>query len=202
MLARAADVLLGDHLTWEPESTWLELERQGVHLSTTARDKLMAVTTLLLVPAFYWDAVVFSKTCVAFDGRPAHVSILEEATPAAMAWAVEEAAWIRSRHADQVLTCEHEVIAYTGVVLRRAGLVLAPRQLSFAQGVLDRGAPGHELARAVKARWESLDKSQEALTRLSLQETPLDVQVARLAAAELHVQARRGLATDLLARLA
>lgn len=198
-LCRAADMALGDHLDWEPESTWVDLDRQGVIVPVEARDRLMAAIALRLVPAFYWDAIVTANTAVAFDGRPAHVEILEEASPAALAWAMVEAAWIRRRHDLEALRPEHEPIAYVAVVLDRAGLVLAPDQLSFAQDALDARRPRSGLLDDVRQRWSGVDRAR--LADLALQETPVDVQIARLAAVELHVRARRSAAEAELARL-
>lgn len=199
-LLRAADIVLGDAwLAWEPETIWLELERQEVIVPAEARDRLMAGVALRLVPSFYWDAIVFEKTCVAFDGQPAHTEILEEAAPSAMAWSVVEAAWIRDRYSEQSLTFEHEPVAYVSVVLDRAGFVLAPSQLAFAQAELDQRLPKSDLLDAVRRKWDSFDKS--SLERLELQETRVDVQVARLAAVELHVRTRRAEAEAELARL-
>lgn len=198
-LCRAAEIVLGDaYVGWEPETTWVELSRQGVEVPVEARDRLMAALALRLVPAFYWDAIAFSATAVAFDGRPAHVEILEEASPAALAWAMIEAAWIRRRHGDQDLRPEHEAIAYAAVILDRAGYVLAPAELSFAQEALDARRPRSSLLDDVRARWSGVDKAH--VERLSLEENPIDVQIARLAAVEAHVRARRASAEAELAR--
>lgn len=198
-LCRAAEMILGDHIAWEPETLWVELDRHGVDVPAVARDRLMAASALRLVPAFYWDAVVLANTAIAFDGRPAHVEILEEAPPHALAWAVTEAAWIRRRYDLQALIPEHEPIAYVAVILDRAGFVLAPDELSFAQKALDDRRPRSGLLDDVRQRWSSVDKGR--LSDLALQETPIDVQIARLAAVETHVRARRTAAETELARL-
>lgn len=198
-LCRAADLVLGDHLHWEPESIWIDLDRQGVAVSVEARDRLMAAIALRLVPAFYWDAMVTANTAVAFDGRPAHVEIIEEASPGALAWAMIEAAWIRRQYDLEALQPEHEPIAYVAVILDRAGFTLAPEQLSFAQHVLDARRPRSGLLDDVKQRWSGIDKTR--LADLALQENPVDVQIARLAAVELHVRSRKAFAESELARL-
>lgn len=198
-LCRAAEVVLGEHIAWEPESVWVELARQNVEVPVEARDRLMAATALRLVPAFYWDAVVLANTAVAFAGRPAHVEILEEAPPSALAWALVEAAWIRRRYDLEALRPEHEPIAYIAVILDRAGFVLAPEQLEFSQSALDARRPKSGLLDDVRQRWSGIDKNQ--LANLSLQETPIDVQIARLAGVELHVRLRKAAAEAELAQL-
>jgi hypothetical protein len=198
-LCRAAETVLGDHLAWEPESVWIELSRQGIDVPIEARDRLMAAMTLRLVPAFYWDAIILANTATAFDGRPAHVEILEEASPGALAWAMVEAEWIRRIYGLQELVPEHEPIAYVAVVLDRAGLVLAPSQLSFAQDALDTRLPQSGLLKDVRHRWAGIDKA--GFDRLALEETAVDVQIARLASIEAHVRSRRAAAEAELARL-
>lgn len=198
-LCRAAEIILGDHIEWEPETIWVELSRQGVEVPVEARDRLMAAIALRLVPAFYWDALVLANTAAAFDGRPAHVEIVEEASPAMLAWAMVEAGWIRHKYDLQVLVPEHEAIAYTAIILDRAGFVLAPSQLAFAQDLLDARRPKSGLLEDVRRRWSGVDK--EGLYKLSLEETAVDVQIARLATVEGHVRSRRVAAEAELARL-
>lgn len=188
-LLSAAHDLLGDFLSWEPESIWLELERQGVDVPVENRARLMAGITLRLVPSFYWDGIVFEKTALAFDGVEPLPDVLEEATPARMAWAVVEAAWILRAARDAAWEFQHEPRAYAGVVLHRAGFVLAPEQLAFAQPALDRERFGHGILDDVRKKWASVDKGR--LADLRLEETPVDVQIARLAAVEMHVRERR-----------
>ncbi len=197
-LMKAASSLLGDFMAWEPESIWLELSRQGVDVPVECRDRLQAAIALRLVPSFYWDAVVFEKTAVAFDGV-CHPEILEEASPAMLAWAVTEADWIRSSHGEEGMRFEHEPVAYAAVVLERAGFVHPPSQLSFAQAALERRLPPSDLIADVRRRWASTDKS--GLSEMVLHETKADVQIARLAAVELHVRSRRASAEAELARL-
>ncbi len=199
-LTRAATATIGEWLAWEPESVWLECERQGVNLPTENRAKLMAAQTLRLVPSFYWDAIVFEKTALAFDGVMPLPEILEEASPARLAWAVVEAAWIIRESGEASWEFQHEPRAYTAVVLNRAGYVLAPDQLSFAQTCLNRERHHGHLLEDVRARWARVGKDH--LGQLTLGETPEDVQIARLATVELHVRERRVAAERALARLA
>lgn len=196
---QAATKLLGDFLEWEPESIWLELHHHGVDVPEENRGKLMAALTLRLVPGFYWDGIVFEKTAVALDGYLPHPDILEEATPAQLAWAVEEAAWILRLAREPAWEFQHEPRAYAGVVLARAGFVLAPEQLNFAQQALDRQTHAAKLRDDVVERWARVSKDH--LEQLSLGEDHVDVQIARLAAVELHVRTKRRAAEQELSRL-
>ena len=143
---------------------------------------------------------MFEKTALAFDGLVPNPDILEEASPARLAWAVVEAAWIIRDAKDAMWEIGSEPRAYAGVILHRAGFVLAPEQLNFAQNALDRVRHHDHLTDEVKERWSRVSKDH--LEALSLQETPVDVQVARLAAVELHVRERRAHAERDLARVA
>ena len=99
-LLAAAQSLLGEFIAWEPETLWLELERRGLEVPVPNRAKLQAALALVLVPSFYWDAVVFEKTALAFDHVVPNPGALEEATPAQLAWAAKEAARIVAHHGD------------------------------------------------------------------------------------------------------
>ena len=199
-LMRAVTALIGEFLAWEPESIWLELHRQGVDVPEENRARIMAAQTLRLVPSFYWDGIVFEKTALAFAGIMPSADILEEASPARLAWAVVEAAWIIRDGREASWEFQHEPRAYAAVVLHRAGFVQAPEQLSFAQLWLNRERRDDHLLEDVRARWTRVSKDH--LEQLTLGETPEDVQIARLAAVELHVRERRAAVERALARLA
>lgn len=199
-IADALKRVLGDYLAWEPESIWLELSRAGIELPDDNRAKAMAALTLRLVPSFYWDALVFSKTAIAFDGMLANADVLDEASPAMMAWAVDEAGWLLRRANEATWEFGHEPRAYAGIILARAGFVLAPEPLAFAQKALDHIRHEDDLRDEVAARWARTNR--HALADLALTESRIDVQIARLAAVELHVRDRRAAAERELAELA
>lgn len=194
-LLSALKALLGDYKRWEPETLWLELDRRDINVPKENRVKIQAGLTLLFVPSFYWDAIVFEKTALAFDGGHINPSALEEASTAQLAWATREASWILSQHEEESRTCEHEPAAYAGIVAHREGLVVMPSELSFGQWQLDRLNASGSLAKEVKEAWRGLDWGRE------FTESPLDVQLARLVAVELHVQEREKQAARELAEI-
>lgn len=194
----ATQVLLGDFLAWEPESIWMELQHQNVDVPESNRAKLMAALTLRLIPSFYWDAVVYEKTAIAFDGVAPSPDILEEASPARLAWAVVEASWILRIAKETPWEFNSEPRGYTGVILKRAGFVVAPEQLAFAQPALDRERFHATIRDEVRTRWAGVSKDH--LEALQLEETQVDVQIARLASVELHVRERRARAERELAK--
>lgn len=177
---------------WEPESIWLELLDLDIDLPPINRDKLLATMTLLDTGSFYWDAAVFENTTMAFDHQWSSPEILQEASPAQMTWAVFEANVIRDREGEEPGVFDYEPAQYAAVSLYRAGFVVAPELLEFAQSALDklnaRSDTAHVLRDAVKARWKALDK--DTLQDLSLQETPEDIQIEHLANTHLYVAAR------------
>lgn len=178
-------------MAWEPETVWLELLDHKIDLPPVNRDKLMAVVTLLQTGAFYWDAAVFENTTMAFDHQWSAPEILQEASPAQMVWAVLEANAIRDREGDAEGDFDYEPARYAAVSLHRAGFLLAPDMLEFAQEELDRlnqnGAHA-ELRDRVKERWKGLDKN--TLGDLELKETPEDVQIGYLASVHTYVAHR------------
>jgi len=185
----ACKQLLSTVLMWEPESLWLELDRRGIDVPVENRVKFQAAHALHFVPSFFWDGIVFEKTAIAFDHEIPNPEALEEATVAQVAWAVKEAAWIRSWFDDPPLALDHESSAYTAVILHREGFIVAPDQLQFAQLALEQMNTGsRDLVKIVQDRWEALDKSR--LDVHAFQETQEDVQLARLATIEWHVKDR------------
>lgn len=196
----AAKAVAGEWHEWEPETLWLTLHDKGVDVPGQNRAKLMAALTLIYVPSFYWDGIVFEKTALAFDGHEPNPDTLEEANVAQLTWAVLEAAKIRRHFHEEPPEFDHEPRAYAGVVLHREGFLLAPDALSFAQEQLDKNNRGLEDLRGqVAEKWAALDKKN--LPAHTLGESPLDVQLARLAAVELHVQEREARLADELRQL-
>lgn len=186
---RAAEMLLGNQIrNWEPESIWLGLRDHGLDISVTNRDKIMAVNTLLVVPAFYWESNAFEDTCLAFNNQIVIPDALQEASPAQLAWGIYEVELLMQADSKDP-EFDYEPAKYTAVSLHREGFLLAPELLVFAQKELDRLTRGNEdLIPTVKERWEKLDKDK--LDTVEFQETPVDVQLAKLAAVHMYVDER------------
>lgn len=195
-LLAALKALFGSsYETWEPESLWLELAHRDMDIPAENRVKIQAGLTLYTFPSFYWDAMVFEKTALAFDGGYINPDALEEAGVAPLAWATREASWILSQHGDDVPEIMHEPAAYAGIVAHREGLVEMPKQLAFGQSELNRLNASGTLQKEVQEAWKTLDRGRE------FTESPLDVQLARLLAVELYVQVRERQAAAELAQI-
>lgn len=181
-------ILGSQSAAWEPESIWLGLKDHKLDMNEAMRNKYMAASTLLQNPAFYEDMHIFEDTCLAFNESPVLVEILQEASPAQLAWGVYEAeVFLRQNGMDPDF--DYEPAQYTAAAMHSEGFIAAPELLVFAQDELDKLNRGNkELYSSVLDAWEKVDKSQ--LASLKLEETPIDVQVAKLAAVHLYVDGR------------
>ena len=186
---RAAQALLGPTFRgWEPESIWLTLERDGIDLSVVTRDKLLAAVTLTMVPAFWFEVNAFENTVLAFNNVVSDPSVLQEATPAQMAWAVYEAELLYNESGDFGETTEfdREPTLYAATVLNRAGFMVAPDTLTFAQPALNKlNCNGTSLkVPEVQKAWARLKKTDFAKREFT--DSPMDVQLGRLSAVTLY----------------
>lgn len=198
---RSMDTLLGDSwFLWEPETLWLELSRAGVAVSTGNRDQIMAGRGVVTTGRFYYDALVFEKTCMSFNNDVPHYEALDDAPVEYIAWTNEEAYRIHLFYTDQNQEYDREPVEYTAVQLKRAGFLVAPSQLHWAQARLDKyytelsKQQTHPLKKEVMEVW--------ATGKLpSLTETPVGVQLARMAAVKVHFEAKSAQLAQDLAKL-
>lgn len=179
-------------MAWEPESLWLELNDQKIDVPTVNRGKILAVTSLLIEPAFYWDATIFEKTTLSFNSEVTIPGSIQEASPAQLSWAVFEAEMLLQAHGSDP-DFDHEPQRYTATSMFRDGLILAPEFLVFAQKELDKlpAERDEELAKRVRDRWMNLPRdNEEALRNVELDETPEGVQIAKMVAIHLYMKER------------
>lgn len=192
-LYMAARVLYGvDILQWEPETLWQTLENDGVVLPAHARNKLMAVITLQLNPAFYWDSIVFQHTVQTFNDEHLNPDVLQECHPAHMAWAVHEAGFVRGLdpHDHEVPEFDEDVQMYVAVCLKRSGMLVPPSELDTEdmRNVLDKQYPPETKNTRDETRdaWRRLPKTR--LQHTEFAEDGLGVQLAQLAACHVYVE--------------
>jgi hypothetical protein len=106
-------------LAWEPESLWLSLSMDfKLDPSETVRNKIMAASTLVQNPAFYWDMHIFEDTCLAFNAEPVIINVLQESSPAQLSWGVYEAEILARRHGMDP-EFDHDPAHYTCLCSRR-----------------------------------------------------------------------------------
>jgi|MudIll2142460700_1097286.scaffolds.fasta_scaffold00163_17 hypothetical protein len=187
---RAVGVVCGPSFrAWEPESIWLTLERKGIDVSVLNRDKIMAASTLTMIPAFWFEVNAFENTVMAFNNVLSDGEVLQEATPAQINWAVYEAEMLYGQADDvpEAPAFDREPMRYTAVVLHRAGFIVTPQLLSFAQKELDalsRNGAGANKAE-VQDAWKRLQRVD--LRKRPFSDSALDVQLGRLAAVQVYM---------------
>ncbi len=194
---RAMDTLFGDPwFAWEPETLWIELSKSGVAVPVGNRDQIMAGRGVVTTGRFYYDALVFEKTAVSFSNDMPHYEALDDAPVEYLSWADEEARKIHAFYAGGVPEYDREPVEYAAVQLKRAGFLVAPTALHWAQERLDKYylAQTRELKKEVVAALATDKKT-------GYQETPLGVQLARLAAVKEHFDVKSEKLRKDLARL-
>lgn len=189
-------------LHWEPETVWITLDKDGIDLPEESRNKLEAVLTLHVNPAFYWDNIVFQRTVNALNEEPFDPESLLENHPGHMAWAVYEAGVIRGLDPDgsEIPEFDEDVQQYMAVCLKRAGHVYPPDQLKVVADNLENMLPKETqpFIQEVKKSWEHLDK--KALRERHFPEDRLGVQLAQLAACYEYVRERaNAMASEVMA---
>jgi len=177
-------------LSWEPETIWLTMEKDGIDLSISSRDKLLAAIALIVNPQFYWDHIVFENTVHAFVGNVSNPDVIQECHPIEMAWTVYEADVIRGMDPEGKSHTEfdEDVQQYIAVCLQRAGFICAPEELEVVDDNLAELLPNDakNLRKEVKYAWEKLDKG--VLQRTEFAENPLGVNLSRLAGTYVYIE--------------
>lgn len=177
-------------LAWEPESIWLELADKGVaSFPQVNRDKLLAVSTIIMGDAFHYDALVFEKTMIAFNNLPIDGEAIQEASPGEIAWGVVEAQLLSSYAGHDNSQYDYEPTRYIAVSAHRDGLVLMPEIINFAQEELDK------LNRGDDSNHEESLKNRVGLALAAINgdnttyaEDEVGTQLARLAAIDAYLR--------------
>lgn len=188
----SVELLYGEQVrAWEPESLWLSLSRDHVDIPLVNRDKILAAHTLLMLPAFWWEVNIFENTVMAFNDMEASPDTLQEATPGQLSWGVFEAELLFTQSAiEETPVFDREPTLYTAAVLHRAGYVLAPELLQFAQDSLDRAVSSsdHVTKKEVETAWRTL--KEKPIPERTFDDSPLGYQLAQLTTVEKYLQER------------
>jgi hypothetical protein len=199
---RAADILLSDAwFVWEPETIWLDLHERGVDVPVGNRDQMMAGRNIVTTGRVTYDALVFDKTCIAMNNEFANFEALDDSPVEYIAWGSEEIYRIYLHYTGNNFEYDREPVAFTGVQLYRQGFVVAPDNLMWAQPDLETHYVEFptELKKRVMLAWSSISK--EDLRDHPYPETPLGVQLAKLAAAQIHFNEKKSRLLRDLAKL-
>ena len=175
-------------LIWEPETLWLTLEKDGIDLPQVERNKIQAAMTLQLTPSSYWDSIAFQQVAQALNGELFDPESLQEPHPAHMEWAVYESGVIRGLDPEDhgIPEFDEDVQMFVAVVLRRAGFLIAPKGLSFAEKALtmQQTPRAREEKKGIAKAWEALDKTE--LEHTPFGEDSKGVQLSMLASCYLY----------------
>ena len=193
VVCKALESVIGEGwLLWEPESIWKELKYKGVDVPIGNRQQIMAARGLLVHGRFFYDGLVFDRSCAAFSNEVLDIDELDETLAMHLAWGIDEAKKICELFEDPFLDLDREPITVVSAQLWEEGFIVAPDELSFAQPSLDREWPeeSRKLKKEVETLWNSL-RSHD-LRQVPYPETPKGVQCARLAAVQVFLDERRG----------
>ncbi len=180
---RSLSKVAQDWKTWEPETLWAELKRDGWTLTETLKGKIQAIKTVLASDAFWKDHLAFEKVVMALNDRPALFDQYQHPSPAMIARALREVASIALG-----TDFSDEVARYAAVVCFEAGMVALPQTLRPFQESLDElTAPivGRKFREDVDRRWAERQSKPEGLYA----ETETGIQLARMAAVEEYAAA-------------
>lgn len=180
-LHEALVAALPDLVDWEPEAMFAEL---GIE-DGPRQDYIQAVITVATTDEFWLNPFVYEKCCLALCGQPINSEILQEPKVRHLAKGVKFAREIRERTERTLEYPDDDVETYTAVVLHRAGFMLAPEELAFAQEDLEDLNANSRMVNKVREAWKKGIPSVN--TTLDL-EDPIDVQVAKLTEVALYVQ--------------
>jgi len=187
LAALSADI--PGYVDWEPEALFEELDDGGVSTTALLQDKLMAAIAVKHTDEFYLSPQVFENTCTAFGNAVVLVDVVQEPEVRHMAWAMYEVNKLREDTDKSLKEPTEEIAKFVAVVLHRAGLVVAPDLLKFAQEHLDDLNHNAALATAVRKQWSKVQMSK--LSSASVEEDPVGVQISRLLEVALYIKARK-----------
>lgn len=205
------DHTYGDEwVAWDPLALWLEIEHEyRVTISELSRTKLQAVRTLRQDSRFWTEWEIFVPIVVSLNNRIPNFWLIQRPTPAQMMAAVDIAAVYGTR------PYSDEISRFVAAVFLDEGVTYSPPPLDFANRYLE----GHKYTcpkcglttdddhnwkcdscgnpdiqkhnirnpEGVKKRFESVVHGGYDV----LEETEIDVQVAKLLMAHNYVQMRR-----------
>ena len=177
-------------LSYEPETIWLELAREGINPSECLRDRIMAILALQSNEKFFWDYGVFHNVVMAFNCESVNPGRLQVLTPGQLVVGVTESRMLfHTMHGEtEIPEFDHEPQAYTAACFERAGMIYAPKPRDFCQDILDtlNNCDNCELKQKVQEEWERIPESE--ILSHAYPETPVGVQLAKLAAMHVYVK--------------
>lgn len=183
-IIRSLSKLGNDWITWEPETLWAELKKDGP-LTESMKSKIQAAKSLLTTDAFWRDHLAFEKIAVSLNGIVPAFDQYQHPSPAQLAKAIVDAKAVRDgRFSD-------EVLRYIAAVCFEAGLIVLPEPLDVAQESLDEmtgPVVGRHLREDISRRWSEANVNMEPQGLYT--ETVTGIQLARMKAIREYVGQR------------
>ena len=176
---------------WESETLWTEILRdfKVPSISDHAKTKIQAIKTLHISEAFWTEWEVFGWIAQALNNNIPDWQTIQKPSPGQMMNAVDIATMVRAGE-----TFSSEVSGYAAASLLDEGILYAPDNLRFCQYAIDAYAADKKVAdydqliKSTKHRYQQLFISPDTV---QLEETPEDVQVAKLRVAWDYMSKRR-----------
>lgn len=171
-----------DWLEWEPETLWWAIRKDFGPVGDITRDKVMALRTAANTDLPWLDWDVFENCCLAWNNIKAIFGAYQPMAPGEMAFGVQI---MREIRADEAF--DDEVIAYMAAILEERGFAYAPEEwFPGVQALLDRRPDSAPLRDAVAKVWAKASKIDPRQIEWR-EDNPIDMQVLRLAAIQLHL---------------
>jgi len=127
--------MYGDAWTgWEPETIEQTIEQDtGIKISTVIQSKIAALKVVLNVPSRVSDEWhIFEKVCVAFDGNPPRMNIVEDLSPETMTFGIT----CIQQVAGLAWSPSQELQTYVAARLHDAGFVVPPPPMAWSNDEL------------------------------------------------------------------
>jgi hypothetical protein len=184
-----------DWLKWEPETLYTEIKHEfGSTPRQEVRDKIQAVKTCVLTnsPWIEWD--IFENVCLALNNVQPNFKVVQDLSPAQIAFAVREMKRIRSEE-----SLQGDALSYAAFRMHRGGLILAPDGCRACDRIIEtyfhsrfntaERAALEDTKEEVRWLWRGV---RDGSLKRDLDESAVDIQLARLSAVEEYVKMMGG----------
>lgn len=165
LFTKLTDMYGKDWYAWEPETIWKEIELAKFYDLDTecVRSKIQAIQTIVSNDSFWKEWHVFEKICLAFNNITPKFDIIEDVSPAQMAYGMRMANEIRGSAylPGKAPSYSVEVKIYIATRCYLDGLVYIPKPLDIAQKHLNEITQMPELAAHIEAYAMQIDAKIE-----------------------------------------
>ena len=168
-----------DWFEWEAETLWHEI-KEDFHvpsISDHAKAKIQAVKTLHIGQMYWANWEVFCWITQALNNNIPDWQVIQKPSIAQLFNSVDAAEMVRS---GEVFTLE--IQSFVAACVLDENVLYAPHPIAFCQSEIDRylkdrGIESADLITAVQQKYREIIRTPEGLT---LEENPVDIQVAKL----------------------